>query len=190
MEIKLHVVAVMIALVFLTGSSCSLKGGPEGKLEIVELRINHFQQTAVGLQPQLVMLVQENEAIGGEEWSYWYDGIERFNYEPGYTYDLKAKKIEIENPPQDASSIKYIMINVRSKEPVVENESFEIGLKRYGENFVEGTNPSFSLIGEYDIDCTTMCNELEEKLSSPEVTELMGTFTHGPASSLVLQSLN
>ncbi len=187
MEIKLHIVAFMIGLVFLSSSSCSLKGGPDGKREIVELRINHYQQTAVGVGPQLVLLVQEEEEIGGEDWSYFYDPIKRFDFEPGFIYDLIAQKIELENPPQDGSTIQYILVAVRSKEKVSEEEQFEIGLKRFGENFVHGSNPEFSLLGEYDIDCSNLCDELEDKIGDDEFT---GNFTHGPDRSLILQSLN
>lgn len=187
MEIKLHLVAIVLSLTLFTGSSCSIKGGPQGKQEIVELRVNHFKQTAVGVMPQLVMLIQEDDEIGSENWSLLYDRIERFDFEPGYIYDLKVRKIEIENPPQDASSVKYIMINLRSKEKVSADEQFEIGLKNFGENFVQGANPEYSLLGEYNIDCNSMCDQLEEKLNDPEV---MGTFIHGPDQSLILQSLN
>ena len=190
MEIKLHIAACMLMLIFFTGSSCSIKGGPAGKREVVEIRINHFKQTAMGIIPQLVMLVQEEDDIGGENWSYFYDPIERFDFEPGYIYDLKAMKIEVENPPQDGSSIKYVMINLRSKTKAPEGEQFDIGLKRYGENYIHGANPNFTLLEDYEINCASLCDELEDKQKDPSATEVMGTFIHGPEQTLILQSLN
>ncbi|MCH4822877.1 DUF4377 domain-containing protein [Gramella lutea] len=187
MKNKLHLAAIILSMFLLTGSACSFKGGPIGNVEIVELRVNHFKQTAIGLIPQLVLQIQEEEEIGTDNWSFWYDEIVRFDFEPGYVYDLKVRKIEVENPPQDESSIKYIMINVLSKEKVSADEQFKIGLKKFGENFIQGINPEYSLLYEYNIDCNSFCDQLEEKLDDPELT---GNFIHGPDQSLILQSLN
>ena len=41
--------------------------------------------------------------------------IEGFKYEKGYTWLLKVKKEKIENPPADASNIKYTLVKVISK---------------------------------------------------------------------------
>lgn len=41
------------------------------------------------------------------------------DYERGYQYKLKVKKIWMSEPPQDASSIKYVFIELLSKEKVI-----------------------------------------------------------------------
>lgn len=50
-----------------------------------------------------------------ESWSNFYNSIEGFTYEPGYEYVLKVKTEKITNPPADASSIKYTLIQQVSK---------------------------------------------------------------------------
>jgi len=169
-------------------TSCSLKGNPPSKPEMVEMRINHFRQTAVGEGPYLVYLIQEEENIGNENWTYLYDRIEGFNYEPGYVYDLKVRRINIDNPPADGSSLKYILVNVRSKEKVPEDESFDIHLKAYGYTFVWESNSEMSLLNEYLIVCNDLCEKLSSDLQKEE--EVTGTFIHGPEETLILQAIN
>lgn len=45
------------------------------------------------------------------------------NYERGYEYILKVKKVWMHEPPQDASSIKYVFIELLSKEKVITEDS-------------------------------------------------------------------
>ncbi|WP_312991819.1 DUF4377 domain-containing protein [Chryseobacterium flavum] len=58
------------------------------------------------------MQVKENAS---DSWTNFYSTIEGFTYEPGYEYVLKVKTEKIENPPADASSIKYILTEQVSK---------------------------------------------------------------------------
>lgn len=47
------------------------------------------------------------------------------NYERGYKYTINAKKVWMRNPPQDVSSIKYIYLELLSKEKVIIEDSEE-----------------------------------------------------------------
>jgi hypothetical protein len=98
-------ILILIAITQLA-LSCS---NDENDTEIIELRINHFQQTAIGVGQQLVIQIQEGKEIGTENWSYFYSNIEGFEYEPGFIYMLSVEKQKISNPPEDSSSIKYIL---------------------------------------------------------------------------------
>jgi len=46
-----------------------------------------------------------------------------FNYERGYEYTLKVKKIWMQNPPQDVSSVKYVFIELLTKKKVITEDS-------------------------------------------------------------------
>ncbi len=48
-----------------------------------------------------------------------------FDYERGYEYTLKVKKVWMAEPPQDVSSIKYIFIELLSKKKVITEDSEE-----------------------------------------------------------------
>ena len=187
MHLKYTIILVMGLAVFFGSNSCSIVGDGGNPLKTENMRINHFRQTGIGEGLHLVYLVQENEDIGGDEWSFFYDEIEGFDYELGYIYDLKVRKMVVENPPMDGSSIKYILVNVRSKEKVAEDESFEIKLKWGGSNFVTGSDNNFYLLDEYEIRCSDLCEELAEMLQNRD--EVSGTFVHGDNETLQLNSV-
>ena len=66
----------------------------------------------VGVGPQTCMLVKESPE---DEWTYFYDQIDGFNYESGYTYELIVTETKVENPAADASSIRYQLKELISK---------------------------------------------------------------------------
>lgn len=185
--VKLNISSIAGMLLLFFAQSCSV-GHVEGLGAIEMMRVNHFKQTAFGEGPVLVMLVQEGQDIGSEDWTYFYNEIEGFDYQPGFVYDLQVRKKKIKNPPEDASSIKYILVKVISEDPVEPDEEFDIRLKWNETNFVtvEGQN-LYSLLNEYDINCESLCEEMSESLENNE--EVTGTFLHDADSSLKLISI-
>ena len=67
-----------------------------------------------GVAPQNCMLVKENSE---DEYTFFYDQIEGFDYEAGYEYELVVQEEQVENPPADASSIRWVLVSVENKEP-------------------------------------------------------------------------
>jgi heat shock protein HslJ len=76
-----------------------------------------------GVAPQKCMLVKENPE---DEYRFFYDQIEGFDYEEGYEYELVIMEEPVENPPADASSIKWTLIEVVSKEPVADVDAVRL----------------------------------------------------------------
>ena len=77
--------------------------------------VNSYKVDCVGAGPMKCMLIQKgNEAVAGE-WQNFYTQIEGFDYRPGFIYKLLVKEEKIQNPPADASSIKYSLIKVIEK---------------------------------------------------------------------------
>lgn len=185
MYLKIQI--ILLALLSTFGLKSCSENGLQGRNENLMMRVNHFKQTGIGEGKHLVYLVQEAGEIGGEQWNFMYEPIEGFDFEPGYVYDLRLKKQAVPNPPQDGSSVRYILLNVISKTPVPEDENFDIRLKWGGENFVTSHGEDPYLLDEYLIDCNSLCSELNNALQNNE--EVTGTFSHGPDSSLKLISL-
>ncbi len=48
-----------------------------------------------------------------------FENSENFSYERGYEYTLKVKKVWMQEPPQDVSSVKYVFLEMLSKEKVI-----------------------------------------------------------------------
>lgn len=95
--------------------ACTSNTEVQSKMLIVA---DHLEN-CVGVGPQSCMLVKENP---DEEWTYFYDQIEGFEYEEGYTYELLVDIIPVENPAEDASSLRYELKNIISKTPTLVND--------------------------------------------------------------------
>ncbi|MCA9623797.1 MAG: DUF4377 domain-containing protein, partial [Myxococcales bacterium] len=65
-----------------------------------------------GESPQKCMQVK---LPGEDDWSWLYDGIEGFDFEEGYRYQLEVRVEEVEDPPADASSRRYHLVKVVEK---------------------------------------------------------------------------
>ena len=76
-----------------------------------------------GEGPQTCTLVKENPE---DNWQLFYDQIEGFEYEEGYDYIIKVREEQVENPPAGGSSIRWILVEVVSKEKVEHPEKLVI----------------------------------------------------------------
>lgn len=160
-------------------------------IQEVTLKVNHYKPTAIGLDKTLVLMIQENEKIGTNDWSYIYGDIDGFIYEFGFEYELRVIKKNVSNPPADGSSVKYILTDIISKVQVEKGTFFELDLKTdsfnppnyaYG-NIMEG----FTILNEINIDCNTICNELSSALANEN--SLKGIFSHVNSDTIKLESL-
>lgn len=175
-----------LGLVFLMLFSCS-----EQEQDISRIAVNHYRQTAVGLDRTLVYLIQENEKRGSSQWDYYYENIEGFQYEPGFIYDLEVQKKQILNPPADGSSFKYLLNRIISKEKVTQDTTFDVMLKSVERSdppeFVTGDPSDYKLLDEIVIDCGNLCDNLKNLLETED--EVWGVFEHGEAGVIKLKEL-
>ncbi len=66
----------------------------------------------VGAGPMECYQVKEDP---NGEWLLFYNQIDGFEWEPGYTYELRVAVHPVENPPADASSLRYELIEVANQ---------------------------------------------------------------------------
>lgn len=52
-----------------------------------------------------------------DEWQLFYDEIIGFDFEPGFDYELSVEVTEVADPPADASSLRYELLDVLAKTP-------------------------------------------------------------------------
>ena len=81
--------------------------------EIKIFYVNSQLVDCVGVGPMKCMQVREDL---NSEWRYFYDSIQGFEFNPGNTYTIKLKVTDVENPPADASSKKYELIEILYQE--------------------------------------------------------------------------
>lgn len=68
-----------------------------------------------GIVPMQCLVV--NKVVDGKatEWQFFYNDIKGFDFEPGSFYKLSVATSEIDNPPADASSLSYQLVNQDEK---------------------------------------------------------------------------
>ena len=79
--------------------------------------VNSAKVPCEGVGAMQCLKVQKSDSLHSEEWQLFYSTIDGFDYQPGYIYKLKIseEKIDKENVPADASSIKFKLIKVLEK---------------------------------------------------------------------------
>jgi hypothetical protein len=161
---------------------------------VTKMRVNHYSQPPYMCQTGVFsngpyMFVQQQKSIGGPAWEIEHvSDIEGFTFEMGYTCDVMVKIEEIKNPPADASSIRWTLVSVVSKEKVPDITTFQIHLSSDWQgcfksavigDLSSGFRVQTSLMASYwDIDCGNLCNELSAKLADKKIID--GVFTHIP----------
>ncbi|MGL5292060.1 MAG: DUF4377 domain-containing protein [Vibrionaceae bacterium] len=83
------------------------------KLSIDILFVNDQLVTCVGVAPMQCMQVRE---VATEPWQNFYQEIEGFKFEPGFSYQIEVNKTKVENPPADASSLSYKLVRILDKQ--------------------------------------------------------------------------
>lgn len=152
-------------------SSCS--NDDDTNTQTVTMRVNHYQNTGIAEGLFLTLLVQEGDNIGTTNWNRLYTTIEGFNYVPGHIYDLSVAIEDIDNPPADASSLKYTLLKIISTQDVDDDTLFEINLKINGQSFMTSSS-GYQILNEITIDCNTLCDELDSRLENQDF--VVGTF--------------
>ncbi|EPR71720.1 hypothetical protein ADIWIN_3167 [Winogradskyella psychrotolerans RS-3] len=164
-----------ILLLIIIGLFFSCTNDDDNDSQTVTMRINHYQNTAIALDPVIALLVQYDDNIGTTSWNNFYATIEGFNYVPGQVYDLSVRIDQIGNPAADDGAFKYTLLEVISEQEVPAETEFNINLKINGQNFIT-TDSGYQLLNQIDIDCNTLCDALDTLLESEDV--VVGTFKH------------
>ena len=79
------------------------------------LYVGPEQVDCVGVAPQKCLLVKEN---ADDDYTFFYSNIVGFEWEEGFEYELLVEVSTVENPPADASSLSYELLEVVSKTAV------------------------------------------------------------------------
>ena len=87
----------------------------EGQGEMKTLYVGPELVECVGVGPMQCMQVKEDP---NGEYQNFFNPIEGFTFEPGYTYELRVNVTTIANPPADGSSLRYTLVEVVSKTAV------------------------------------------------------------------------
>ena len=106
-------IPVLLALVLFALTACQL-GGSKDESDVQVVTVGPRLMDCVGSHPMRCMVVD------GE---YFYQTIEGFEFEEGFTYQLRIEKYDAfpdnPEPPADAGKYGYQLVEVVSKVPQV-----------------------------------------------------------------------
>ncbi len=121
---------LLLAMAVLLVAACSPSGGQEpvasqptteagmeGQGEMKTLFVGPELVDCTGVAPMQCMQVREDP---NGDWQLFYNTIEGFTFEPGFTYELRVNVATIANPPADGSSLKYTLVEVVNKAAATE----------------------------------------------------------------------
>lgn len=158
--------------------------------EEVNLFIDHYKTTSILSGTALV--VQEGNAIGSSEYST-LGGIQGFDFVPGFTYNLTAKKTIVKNDGTDAKTASYELISIDDVGEIAQGETFNVPLGVFvnGRGFVpfvvRTADSTFVLSNEIQLDCRAFCDELEYNTTREQQT--IGVFKHDIEGGYILLDL-
>ena len=138
---KWSVIITLLALASIAVAACGPVGGPVGKT----IYVGPYLVDCEGVAPQTCMLVKENL---DDDWTYFYDQIEGFDYEPGFEYELRINEEKVENPPADASSIRWVLVEVVSKTRSLEGNTWVL------ESYLDGQGTLASALPDTEVTAT------------------------------------
>lgn len=123
---KTSVTIILFVLVALLVSGCSPiapgivpssspSTGEAATGEEITLFVGPEMADCVGVGPMRCLQVKLEQ--DGESQNF-YNQIDGFTFEPGNSYELRVLRTQVKNPPADASSLAYSLIEIVSQEAV------------------------------------------------------------------------
>ena len=118
--LKSGILAALATLLLAACASATLEPAqpeaPPAKTEAAGMEKTLFVGPALvdctGVAPQKCMMVMEDPAKG---YQLFYGSIDGFDFQEGYEYELVVRVEKIENPPADASNLKYSLVKIVSQ---------------------------------------------------------------------------
>lgn len=102
-----------LILILLLGIWSCQPSVDKDKPDLQRILISSETRVCTGVSPMECLQVKWNK--DQEDWELFYDHIQGFDYVKGYEYELIVKVEKVENPPADASSLKYTLVKEVSR---------------------------------------------------------------------------
>lgn len=117
-----------------------------------------------GVAPQKCLQIKFN---AGDKWTNFYNNIDGFTHKEGTDFTLKVKREDIKNPPADAATFKYILVEILEEQPTpidLEDGSWLVsGIVNFNQPFTREPVLTFSP-KQNQVSGSTGCNRLFGKI--------------------------
>jgi hypothetical protein len=130
-----------------------------------EIEVNHYRQSCSGMSAQLCYLTRD---VGEADWSYFYDGIDGFEFEWGHSYRLTVIEHTIANPPADGSSVETTLEQIVDDQVVPAGTTFNFNVAvsdHLIQRDAEGQGGQFTDGKLFICDTPEVCDDLDALLS-------------------------
>jgi hypothetical protein len=108
----LRVSLISLACLFATQAGmCTSPTSPQA--DVIVLEVAPRTVACVGEVARQCLQVRTSP---DSAWTRFYDTIEGFTYEEGFQYRLEVQRDRVPNPPADASSYRYRLLRLLSRE--------------------------------------------------------------------------
>ncbi len=87
------------------------------KTEDRVLDVDSQMADCVGVGPRKCLRVRTADDSGKAPWELWYAHIDGFDWKPGVEYRVKIHGEPVDNPPADASSMRWTLVEVIRQTP-------------------------------------------------------------------------
>lgn len=159
----------------------------ESDADVKDIYLNHHK---IECQGEALLLCMLSKSELNEDWQYFYDGIEGFNFEWGYTYKLRVKVTEISNPPADGSSVEYSLLEVLKKEKALHTETFDYFTRYSSSTITKISENTYQILGEKTFNCSAPdCSSIDSLVA--QESAILFEFTHqeNPTEPLALSQI-
>ena len=142
-----YITNIGVALLLLITSGC---GNSSDSSKTAELYLNHYKSECNSFELAMCLQSRINE---NDEWSYLNNPIEGFDYEWGYNYKVRVKIEEIDNPPEDASSLTYTLLEIIEKIKEPTTTLFNVAVSRTNGLIEKESEKIYTIYNDKEIEC-------------------------------------
>jgi len=134
-----------------------------------DIYLNHYKSECSSFE--LALCVQ-SRVDDSDDWSFFYDHIEGFEYEWGYTYKLSVKIEDVDNPPEDSSSLKYTLLEIKEKIKEPTTSLFDVSVSRSAGLLVNESENIYKIYNDKEIECLNSDCETIDSLIAQDMAIL------------------
>ena len=133
----------------------------ESRFGIKRFEVASYAHPCTGLEVRSCRLVRKE---GNEDFSFLYDPIDGARLEIGYKYELDVNVIEVVDPLEDASSVRYELVEMLSE--VRDEEPFTVTVR--SPSYVEFRDGEPFVVAVRTPECVTeaVCEEFEAAIEA------------------------
>ena len=108
-------------------SACGSSGSDAGGETEETLSFDHFKSECFGVSARFCL---RSSSDNGQTYQFFYDSISGFSYQWGTSYDVVVAWSRVDNPPADASSRRYRLVQILNETDAPAGTLFDLRIRQ------------------------------------------------------------